>query len=214
MLIDKFINHIKLTDVNFIPKIIMDIGSRDLEQSIEFNSVFPDAKIIAFEPNPTQFKVCLDKSLDFDNISVEKLAISNSSGVLDFYVTHGNIGASSLLEPINVPFASTQNFTKISVNSIKLIDWMENNDIENVDLMWLDTQGVELDALRSMGEKIKNVKFIHCEAAELPYYRGHLLKEELVTFLKNMGFTILSINEAYHPFNEGDIIATNTNFYK
>ena len=43
---------------NFQPKVILDIGSRDLEQSIEFTSVYPLAEIYAFEPNPEQYKIC------------------------------------------------------------------------------------------------------------------------------------------------------------
>lgn len=211
MLIDKFITHIKNVDPNFTPSVILDIGSRDLEQSIEFNSVFNDAKIIAFEPNPSQYDICLNKSKHYSNIKVEQLAISNVSGTLDFYVTHGNVGASSLLKPMSIPFATTQDFTKISVPSIRLNEWLDSNDIGKVDLMWLDTQGVELDALKSMGDKLKQVKFIHCEAAEHAYYEGHLLKNELVNFLEESGFELIFINEAYHPFNEGDIIATNKN---
>ena len=211
MLIDKFISHIKKVCPKYEPNVILDIGSRDLEQSIEFSSIYSNAKIIAFEPNPQQFNVCLDKSKSFSNIRVEQLAVSNVNGDLDFYITHGNIGASSLLEPINIPFASTQEYSKISVKSIKLNEWLDENNIENVDIMWLDTQGIELDALKSMGDKIKNVKFIHCEASELPYYKGHLLKTELTIFLESLGFELIFINEAYHPFNEGDIIATNKN---
>ncbi len=211
MLINKFVTHIKTVDPSFTPRVILDIGSRDLDQSIEFNAVFNGAKIIAFEPNPPQYDICLAKSQQYENIRVEQLAISNNNGVLDFYVTHGNIGASSLLKPMNVPFASTQEFTKISVPSVRLIEWLEENEVENVDIMWLDTQGVELDALKSMGDRIKQVKFIHCEAAEQAYYEGHLLKNDLVNFLEENGFELIFINEAYHPFNEGDIIATNKN---
>lgn len=211
MLIDKFISHIKNVDPNYVPNVILDIGSRDLDQSIEFSSVYNDAKIIAFEPNPPQYNICLDKSKPYLNIKVEQLAISNTSGTLDFYVTHGNVGASSLLKPMNVPFASTQDFTKITVPSVRLGEWLDKNNIDKVDIMWLDTQGVELDALKSMGDKIKQVKFIHCEASELPYYEGHLLKTDLVKFLEENGFELIFINEAYHPFNEGDIIATNKN---
>jgi FkbM family methyltransferase len=209
MLIDKFISHIRKTDPSFEPRIILDIGSRDLDQSIEFSSVYQNSKIYAFEPNPEQFNICLNKSVNYENINVEQLAISDKNGSLDFYITHGNVGASSLLEPINVPFASTQNFTKISVESKRLDDWLEQNKIDVVDIMWLDTQGVELSALKSMGDKLKKVKFIHCEASELPYYKGHLLKTDLVEFLESVGFELIFINEAYHPFNEGDIIATN-----
>jgi FkbM family methyltransferase len=214
MLIDKFIFHIRNIDPNFEPNIILDIGSRDLEQSIEFNSVYKNSIIYAFEPNPEQFSICLEKSKNYKNIKVEQLAISEENGKLNFFITHGNVGASSLLEPINVPFASTQDFTKITVDSVRLDKWLENNQINNVDIMWLDTQGVELSALKSMGNKIKNVKFIHCEASELPYYKGHLLKKELSNFLLDLDFDLKFINDNYHPFKEGDIIATNKKYVK
>jgi FkbM family methyltransferase len=210
MLIDEFISHIKNTIPNFEPNTILDIGSRDLEQSIEFQLIYNNSKIYAFEPNPEQFNICLEKSTYYENISVEQLAISEENGSLDFYVTHGNVGASSLLEPIDVPFG-TNDFTKISVKSKRLEEWLDENNIDVVDVMWLDTQGVELSALKSMGDKIKKVKFIHCEAAELPYYKGHLLKPDLVEFLESLGFEVI-FNEAYgHPYNEGNIIATNKN---
>lgn len=210
MLIDNFINHIRSIDRYYDPKVILDIGSRDLGQSIEFSSVFTSAQIYAFEPNPDQFNVCLELSKDNSNIFVEQKAISDVTGHLDFYVTHGNVGASSLLEPIDVPFGTTNQFTKISVDSIRLDDWLKANDIE-VDIMWLDTQGVELSALKSMGDYLKKVKYIHCEAAEIAYYKGHILKRELDEFLVSMGFDLVFKNEAYHPYKEGDIIATNRN---
>jgi hypothetical protein len=37
------------------------------------------------------------------------------------------------------------------------------------------------------------------------------LKAELDEYLVSMGFDLLFKNEAYHPYKEGDIIATNRN---
>ena len=211
MLIDTFLNHIFSIDKDYKPNVIMDIGSRDLGQSLEFNSVFPESKIYAFEPNPEQVKVCDELAIGHSNIHVEPKAISDENGTLDFYVTHGNVGASSLLEPINVPFATSQDVTKISVDVIRLDDWMKQYNVDKVDILWLDTQGVELKALKSMGDALKMVKFIHCEAAQQAYYKGHLLKSELEEFLISMGFDLIFNQPAYHPFGEGDIIATNKN---
>ena len=44
--------------------------------------------------------------------------------------------------------------------TIKNSNTLYTNNIYDVDIMWLDTQGVELSALKSMGDKIKKVKFI------------------------------------------------------
>jgi len=209
MLIQNFIDFIK-SKKDFNPKTILDIGSRDLDQSIEFSSIYPDAKIYAFEPNPDQFEICYKKANNYSNIQAHKLAISDKKGTLDFYKTLGNIGASSLLEPIDVPFASSQDVEKISVDSDRLDSWMNSNNIQIVDIMWMDTQGVELLALKSMGDHIKNVRFIHCEASQAAYYKDHILKNDLEEFLINCGFEI-EFHPCPHPYGEGDIFAYNKN---
>lgn len=213
MLIKKFVNFITDIDPSFEPKIILDIGSRDLEQSIEFYSVYPKSKIFAFEPNPEQFNICLEKSKQFSNITVFQNAVSLHNETLDFYVTPGNIGASSLLEPIDIPFSTSHQIIKIKVQSIKLKDWLEQNNISEIDIMWLDTQGLELEVLKSLEEKITKVKFIHCEAAEMPYYKGHNLKNELENYLKDNKFNFTFYIDNPHPYNEGDILAYNENYF-
>ena len=40
------------------PTVILDVGSRDLEESIQMSTAFPNTRIIAFEPNPNQFVIC------------------------------------------------------------------------------------------------------------------------------------------------------------
>lgn len=211
MIIDNFIRHITSVDPSFSPKVILDIGSRDLGQSIEFNSVFPNAMIYAFEPNPEQFEICLQLSENYSNIGVDKLAIGEIDGPCKFFITPGNIGASSTLEPIDVPFGTTNMFHEVSAMMVRLDTWMRLRNIGQIDVLWLDTQGIELMALRGMGEHLKKVKFIHCEAAEKGYYKGHILKPQLEEYLRSMGFSISFHNPAYHPYGEGDIIATNTN---
>ncbi len=209
MLIGNFINYINLKG-GFNPSTIFDIGSRDLDQSIEFSTVYPGAKIYAFEPNPDQYQICKYKADNYENIEVHQLAISDKKGVVDFYKTLGNIGASSLLEPIDVPFASSQEVEKIQVKTDTLKNWMEEMKIVSVDIMWMDVQGIELAALIGMGDYLKTVRYLHCEASKDPYYKNHMLKEELENFLHEQGFS-MEFHSPYHPYGEGDIFATNLN---
>lgn len=208
MLIDNFLRFIESKQA-IAPNVILDVGSRDLGQSIEFNSAYPKAKIYAFEPNPDQFDICKNLAKNYDNIQVYQLAIADKKGVLDFYKTLGNIGASSLLEPIDVPFASSQIVEKISVDTDTLENWLKSEKIDKVDILWMDTQGTELLALKGMADYLRSVKFIHCEASPQAYYKGHVLKSELETFLVDSGFEI-EFHPCPHPYGEGDVFAINT----
>lgn len=208
MLITNFINFIQ-SKGNYNPKTILDVGSRDLGQSIEFHTIWPSAFIHAFEPNPDQYEICKLNSVNIDNVNVYQLAIGDRKDTVDFYKTIGNIGASSLLEPIDVPFASTQQTEKILVQQDTLSNWMKEFNIPTIDIIWMDTQGTELAALRGMGSNIKNVKFIHCEASPIPYYKGHTSKNDLEQFLTENGFEY-EFHPSPHPYGEGDIFAINT----
>lgn len=207
MLIQNFINYINQNG-GIDPKVILDVGSRDLDQSIEFNSVYPNAKIHAFEPNPVQFSICEEKKKNYPNINVHRYAVSDTEGKLDFYLTLGNVGASSLLKPIDVPFATTQEVIKFPVDVIRLDKWLAENNISKVDVLWMDTQGIELLALEGLGEYLKTIKFIHCEAATTAYYEGHLLKNDVEQYLIDNGFK-LEFHPVWHPYGEGDILAVN-----
>lgn len=208
--VDPFVQHMKkIKGEDYSPEIILEVGSCDLQQSIELGTSFPDAKIYSFEPNPPQYEICNKRARNFPNIKVYNEAVSDADGEVDFYRTLGNVGASSLLEPIDIPYAWTKEVVKTTVKCTTLKTWIEKEGLSKIDAIWMDAQGMELAAFKGMGEHLKNVKFIHCEAAEKPYYVGHLLKSELEEFLISMGFEMIWVPNPPHPYGEGDIIATN-----
>lgn len=207
---DAFVNSINYNIGGIDPKVILDIGSRDLEQSIELRSHFPNARIIAFEPVPEQYQICLEKSKQYQNIEVYNYALSDEEGELDFWVVEGNVGGSSLLEPIDVPYSSGT-WDKIQVKCRRLDNVLKEIGVDIVDLVWLDVQGVELKVLKGMGSYITGVKAIHTEACPKPYYKGQVLKNELEEFLTNNAYTLEFIpshdgNLNWHPYGEGDLI--------
>lgn len=186
------------------PDVILDIGSRDLEQSIELKRFFPTSRIIAFEPNPPQYQIC-EELAKINGIEAYNLALSDEEGVLDFWVVDGNPGCSSLLEPIYAPF-SHNTWHKIDVRCKRLDEFLPTIGVEKVDVIWMDVQGVELKVLKGMGKYLDSVQAIHTEASPRPYYKDHILKNELEEFLNQHRFDLQFIPAPVHPFGEGDLI--------
>jgi len=211
----QFIQLIREKFRNNSPKVILEIGSRDLDQSIQFIQEFPDARVIAFEPNPEMLPLCREKLKFYPKIELYEFAISDEEGVVDFYVTDRrfNAGASSLLEPIDQrmqlsygphPEITWRKITGITVR--RLDNFLIEKGITSVDVMWLDVQGVELKALKSMGRFFDDVKLIHTEAAAKPYYKGHGLKNELEEFLTDNNFEFTFNPALGHRYDEGDLV--------
>jgi FkbM family methyltransferase len=203
--VDKFI--FKMQEHSWEPKVYLDIGSRDLMQTIEVAQYRPNTRFIAFEPVPWQYQICYQRSLEWDNIEVYNFAISDEEGYFDFYEMDQNTGASSLLEPIDVPFSNNQ-WKKIKVNCKRLDNILNFLGVESVDSIWMDTQGTELKVLKSLGKYLDDVLFIHAEASPEPYYKDHILKNEIEEFLNSNGFTTEFHYNGVHPYGEGDIIAS------
>jgi FkbM family methyltransferase len=207
MLIDNFIDFIKNKKEGFVPKTILDIGSRDLGQSLEFKTIYPSSKIVAIEANPNQYEICKSNS-EGTGIEVFNFAASNENKITSFYLTHGNIGASSILKPLDVPFSSSKKFDKIEVESKNIGEWCNKMQLFP-DIIWMDVQGFEYFVLLGLNEILNSVSFLHLESSEKPYYEGHVLKDDIFKLLDDYNFEYFFKNDVYHPYGEGDIFCVN-----
>jgi 2-O-methyltransferase len=209
----EFISEMKQVFGNSSPEVILDVGSRDLNESIELLSAFPSAKIIAFEPNPIQFSICQQRTQEYSNISVYEYACSDEESLVDFYVVEGNVGASSMLEPIHMPGGWDNNYQdrpwhKISgIKARRLENVLTELGIDKVDVIWMDVQGNELRALKGLGSYINTVKMIHAEAAQKAYYKDQSLKNDLEDWLQSQGFDTKFLDTIDpHPYGESDLV--------
>lgn len=167
MLIDTFIDSIK-SHIDFTQvKTILDIGSRDLEQSKELHSVFPDAKIHAFEPNPESFRKCEANAPDY--VKVWPYACLDYDGGTPFYSVSqkDNHGASSVFEPTDnvVGVDHVDGLKRILVPCKRIDTWARENHVSKIDLVWQDVQNAEIPCLVGFGRMLDDVKALATEAA-------------------------------------------------
>lgn len=201
--------YINFSDVNNI----LDIGSRDACQSLEFNRWFPNAKIYAFEPVPSNIVWCLNATKHINNITIISKAINSFNGKSKFYqVINGNVGASSFLIKSGHPRSNGWQQKEIDVDCIRLDDWLIENKINKIDLIWADVQGVEKLVFESLGDFLKNVDGIATEIELQPLYNNATMKEELDKILKNDFILLNSVPEPQHT--EADVIYLNKKHYE
>ena len=208
-MIENFINKIKEYKIN--PTIIFDIGSRDLNESIAFRQYYPNAEIYAFEPNPEQSNECYIKANQY-NIKFFNKAITDNIGQNDFFAVqkngpNPNIGASALsyfseeqlsywkeVDPNSQPNVKTY---KIQTTSLDC--FCEQNNIFNIDALWLDVQGYELKVLEGGRKILKNIKIIHTELSFKKFYNETAYYPEVKSFLEKNNFIEVWNRNEYHP---------------
>lgn len=181
--------------------VIFDIGSCHCLESVEFAKKYKDSRIFAFEANPKSYQVCLNNSKDYPSIEVINQAVNDYDGSCKFYpmdkertVTtweDGNQGASSLYRA-NGAYDHIEKYVQyeIEVPCTRIDTFCEKNNIDHIDIVWMDLQGAELKALKSMGKILDTVQIIHTELEINPMYDGQCLFSDVNDFLTNNGFDL------------------------
>ena len=185
-------------------KTIFELGSRDLIDAKKLIEYYDNAICYSFECNPDCLIECKKNRENFNEeqnkriilvenaVSIENKKIIFRPFDLSIY---NNMGSSSILEidfskrNKNDPDYNRGSVQKeIEVDGIRLDTFIENNNIHNIDLLCIDLQGYELQALKSLGNKIKDVKYIITECSIQTTYKGGTNFKELNSYLEEYGF--------------------------
>jgi FkbM family methyltransferase len=184
-------------------KTILDIGSLNGIESVKFTEKLPNCKVHTFEPNSESYNNVLTSTEGIDSIKVHNIAVSDFKGESDFYITYDNMGGSSLLEP-SIIQKTGPNISKTMVNVVRLDEFCSENNITDVNVLWMDVQGSELNIFKGMGDILNDVKAIYVECSMIPYYTGASHKDEVIEYLSKYDFELVS--ETHHDNYEGDFM--------
>ena len=210
-LLDLFISKIKKSDVNTI----VELGSRDLLDAVKLQN-FYNCKVYAFECNPDCLIECYRTLSNIptevkENIFLVENAISKDDSECCFYPfdleLYNNMGSSSMLKidfskrNKNDPdYMRASPQKEIKVMGIRGDTFLTKNKINCVDLLCIDLQGFELQALKSFGETLKNCKYIITECSITSTYAEGSTFKEVEEYVGLHGFRYVcsdAFNESY-----------------
>jgi FkbM family methyltransferase len=180
---------------------IFDIGANTGITVERYHQLFPNAKIHAFEPFPASYQVLNKKFQDNSSIAMNQLGVFKTKGSLDFFVNQ-NVDTNSLFQPIKSGLSSdnqTINIGKIFIDTISLDEYCNSNEIKKIEILKMDIQGGELDALIGAINliKTKSIDLIYCEAFFIRQYLKQPLFYDIATYLDSNGY---SLQDIYSPF--------------
>ena len=182
----------KFNSTSTIPKII-DCGSNIGLSIIFFKRMYPDAEVIAFEPDNDIFNISKYNLSQFgiNNVKLFQKAVWINEESLVFAKT-GSLGGHIVQEKKKAE-------NTIEIKTVRLKDFLS----QKIDFLKIDIEGPEYDILKDCGESLKNVENIFVEYhsfSENPQMIG-----ELLIILKNAGFKVY-IKEAWenmkNPYKE------------
>lgn len=133
---------------------VLDAGSATGHFTVAFGQIYPGSRVIAFEPSLRQ-RILMRRNLSLSKLqelcTIVPCGLWNANTSLAFR-THGAISSLEQVSELSGRFLFAE-----KVKVVRLDDWVSQNQPPRLDLIKMDIEGAELEALEGM----KNVLARH-----------------------------------------------------
>ena len=176
---------------------VVDAGAFEGEVSKRMASMFPSAHIYAFEPASQAYARLTAHVGEINRVHPVHAALSSSSGKRTLYINaQDSTNALSPVAPAGVTYQSwqTKNLGKETVSVTTLDAWARKNGDVLPEVIKLDLQGHELEALKGAARLLqRSVLLIYTEVEFVRIYRENCLLWELEEYLVSKGFHLYQL---------------------
>lgn len=198
---------------------VIDVGGNKGLYTNEILKINNDAKVFVFEPSKTNISILQRKFDGHINVEIIPKAVSDENKVLTLYSNVPGSGIASLAQRKLDHFGITMN-EKETVESIRLDDFFSNENTSYVDLLKLDIEGFELQALKGATQLLSKTRVVQFEfgGANIDtrtffqdfYYFFANLEFELYRISPFGARRITEYNESMEKFITTNYLAVNT----
>lgn len=178
--------------------VIVEAGGHYGIDTLKFVKKWPTCSVHTFEPNPHAFDYLLQNTKHLSNVFQYNLAIGDINGKAPFYISWGPDGdnylfegASSLL-PTSVEMKDKHKGPVIDVECITLDEWSREQQIYDIDVLWLDLGGFEIQALYACPNLLSMTRVIYVKTNLSELRVGMTQFIRLRNFLEKKGFYLLN----------------------
>jgi FkbM family methyltransferase len=153
--------------------------------------------VYAFEPTPELFDHLCETFSPYSNVKILPFAVDEEEGEAIFNIAGtGDWGCSSLytFDPeIHEKWEGRPDFhftNQVTVQKKRLDNFINENNIESIDYLWVDAQGNDFKVMKSLGDKIDIVKEGKCEGSYSVdlYVNTENNVNDIVEWLTSKGF--------------------------
>ncbi|WP_196219582.1 FkbM family methyltransferase [Halorubrum sp. BV1] len=197
--------------------VIVDGGAHKGSTINQFGDVFSDPTIHAFEANPYLSQKLTNNMANDTGINIYNRALGSENTSVKFNINK-NDATSSVLESSEINFShqgeGVETEEEVNVEQVRIDKYIENAP----DIIKLDLQGYELEALKGASGHLPNTKLILTEVEFLELYKEQPLFTDIVKFLRGKNFRLFNLYELWTredgQLTAGDAIFVNNDFYE
>ena len=194
-----FLNNVLKGHLGFSPKVIYDVGACVLHWTSEAKRIWPQAEFIAFEAMEAAEFLYKENNMRYQ-IGV----FSDTDGKeVDFYQNDYHPGGNSYYkENVEINPEAPLYFNEANLRKRKTITLdtaMANNNFPLPDLLKMDIQGAELDALKGATVALSHAQHVILELQHVEYNKGAPTRDLVIQYMDGQGFDLAG------PFTIGPV---------
>lgn len=197
---------------------IIDIGANEGQFAVAIHSLFPNARIYAFEPLRDCYERLCHNMAGVQRFEAFNLALGDVSGHMVMEEQH--FSAASSLLPMTAlhtdafPYANRRGSIQVSTRIERLDDIMAGLPIAGDLLIKIDVQGFEDRVLRGGEQTVRQARILIVETSLESLYEGQALFDEIYQLLVQWGFRYAgALEQARHP-QDGRILQSDSVFVR
>jgi FkbM family methyltransferase len=155
--------------IPFDSSVILDVGAHSGLFSCLSAMRVPDARILAFEPN-TDLQTTLEANCRFSKrIELIPEAVGSAAGLLELFINREFTQTSSALIRSAELFMEKGAVERRTVRQTSLDEALSARGIERADVVKVDIQGFEREALQGAADTISSVRVLLLEASFMDF---------------------------------------------
>jgi FkbM family methyltransferase len=173
--------------------VIFDIGGNIGTWTLLATAILPNSTVHAFEPLQVHIDGFKKNTAQLRNIYLHEYCVGNTD-------QEGTINISSFSDSSSLLNATPLEYNEYQIVKIneekvqikRLESLIEKSILPVPDIIKLDIQGYELEALKGLGKYLEFVKYIICEVSFQSYYYQQPLFLDVANYLEQFEFNILA----------------------
>lgn len=180
-------------------QVIFDVGANVGNTVAAYRDTFPNAHLYAFEPFAPIYQQLTTRFADDLRVHAFNLAVGREQGTKPLYVNEYADTNSLLPRPLDSRrYYAADNITQgtTPVEVATLDDFCRLQNLSHIDILKLDIQGGEADALAGAVALLSGsrVDVIYSEVFFVPHYQNAWLFHDVTRYLAGYGYSLYSLS--------------------
>jgi FkbM family methyltransferase len=186
---DKFEDIYKLTEST--SPVIADVGAAvdaGDDWTDNFLRLFENPSIHSFEPRPDAATDLRDLYKESDSVSIYECALGSEQKEIEIHIAEYGGNTS----PLEWNDKSSSELTETNRN-IQVPQCRIDNVLEGLDILKLDIEGYELEAIKGAESLLPTIKIIACEIQFVERFDGSPLFSDIINYISEYDFRIYNL---------------------